>query len=206
MKRAGRWFLSFLSKLLLLLLIIVLLPYCFRLAESILPDLTGTIESESVVLMRELQSSSRLETTIVDEEGVIDSKTSVVLLGTVGQTTVHYRYRASLGIDLRRVQVKISGKKITFFLPGLEVLSDSIEMLNVQKNDFLSHAIDKDVNVLLSEQREKSRAYYLEQNEHSDQAWVDTQKAFENTIAQWISRVGGEKYTITYEHLAGEEE
>ncbi len=204
MKKAGHWFLSFVSRLLLLLLVIVLLPYCFRLAESVFPDLTGNIESQSAVLMRELQSSSRLETTIVDEEGVIDSKTSVILLGTVGTTTVHYRYHASIGIDLSRVQMKISGKNITFLLPELEVLNDSIEMLKVQKNDFLSHAIDKDVNLLLSEQREKSRAYYLDQNEHSEKAWEDTRKAFENTIAQWITRVGGEKYTITYERLAGE--
>lgn len=198
MKRTGQWLLSLLGKALILLLLIVLLPYAFRFSERIFPDITGDIQTESMVLMRELRASSRLETATVDEEGVIDSKTSVILLGTVGKTTIHYRYRASIGIDLSKVQLKIKGKRITFIIPPLEILQDSIEKTDVHQSNFLSHAIDKDIDTLLDEQLSESRKYYLSQNEHSASVWEDTKQAFENTIAKWISTAGNSSYEFEY--------
>ncbi len=205
MKKTGQWLLSLLGKALILLLLIVLLPYAFRFSEKIFPDINGEIQTESMVLMRELQASSRLETATVDEEGVIDSKTSVILLGTVGRTTIYYRYKASIGIDLSKVQMKISGKKITFVIPQLEILQDSIEKTDVHQNNFLSHAIDKNIDSLLSEQLSASRKYYLSQNEHSASVWEDTKQAFEETIAKWISTAGNSSYEFEYQK-AGEKE
>ena len=199
MKKAGTWVLNILGKALILILVIVALPYAFRLAENVFPDLTGRIQNQTAVLMRELQGSKRLETAKIIEEGILQSDTDVILLGTVGKTTISYRYEGSMGIDLAKVELKRSGKKLTFLLPAPEMLSDRIEALDVTRNDFLSHAIDKSVEDLMEEQRLKCRAYYLEENEHSEKAWEETKKAFEETIGAWANTFGRENYTFAFE-------
>ena len=77
-------------------------------------------------MKQKLESSSRLEVTTVEEEGVLEAKTRVVLLGTVGKTSIRYRYNASVGIDLRRVEVTEEEDAVVFLLPPWEILNDGI--------------------------------------------------------------------------------
>jgi len=157
------------------------------------------VQVESAALMRSLRASQRLETTTVEEEGVLDAKTSVVLLGTVGRTVITYRYRASLGVDLKKVELKRDGKQMTFLIPPLEVLADSIEPLEVTKNDFFSHAIDRSTESLLQEQLMKCREACLQEKEDSETAWENTQKAFRETIGEWLQAFGDASYTFAFE-------
>ena len=70
-----------------------------------------------------MESSKRLEVTTVDEEGTLEAKTSVVLLGTVGSTTIRYRYSASIGIDLAKVEMSADGDSLVFLMPDPEILA-----------------------------------------------------------------------------------
>jgi len=199
MKKAGKWIAGILGRTIVLVLVIVLLPYAFQAAERLFPELSGRVQVESAALMRSLRASQRLETTTVEEEGVLDAKTSVVLLGTVGRTVITYRYRASLGVDLKKVELKRDGKQMTFLIPPLEVLADSIEPLEVTKNDFFSHAIDRSTESLLQEQLMKCREACLQEKEDSETAWENTQKAFRETIGEWLQAFGDASYTFAFE-------
>lgn len=199
MKSVGRWFAKVLASAAVILLVVTLLPYALQMAEQMFPELSGAVQIESATLMRELKASRRLETERVSEDGVLTAETSVVLLGTVGKTTLSYRYEASLGIDLGQVELKRNGKVLTFLLPPLEVISDHIEATEVHKNDFLSHAIDREVEDLLEEQRQKCRAYYLQKNEHNEKAWADTKKALEETVGSWLNSYGRQGLTFAFE-------
>lgn len=186
-----------------LVLIIVLLPYASRLASTLMPDLSGNAITTSVTLSREMKSSARLETAVVDDEGVITSSTSALLLGKVQSVTIKYSYHASIGIDLKKVNIKVSGNKITFTLPQLEVLSDSLTPEEIVRDDFWYPLTDSRRQQLLDEEAEKCRAYYLSQNESSDKAWQDTIDAMESTVAKWVG-MGNSK--LTFEYVRAEEQ
>jgi len=117
----------------------------------------------------------------------------------VGRTVITYRYRASLGVDLKKVELKRDGKQMTFLIPPLEVLADSIEPLEVTKNDFFSHAIDRSTESLLQEQLMKCREACLQEKEDSETAWENTQKAFRETIGEWLQAFGDASYTFAFE-------
>ena len=55
---------------------------------SLLPDVTGEIRTQSKIIEQKLESSQRLEVTTVDEEGLLKADTNVIILGTVGSTTI----------------------------------------------------------------------------------------------------------------------
>ena len=121
MKALLKWLGRTVGSALTLVLVIVLLPHASRLMNSVLPDLSGAAVTASATLARNLQQSARLETTLVEEEGVLESSTDALFLGQVQQVTVRYTYRASLGIDLSRVQVKVTGNTITLDPNGGEL-------------------------------------------------------------------------------------
>ena len=183
------------------MLVIVLLPHASRFASSVLPDLSDTAVTASATLARNLQQSARLETTLAEEEGVLESSTNALFLGQVQQITVHYTYRASLGIDLSKVQVKLSGNTITLLLPEMEVLSDSLTPEEIRKDDFWYPLTDERLQALLAQEQERCRAYYLEEYAHSDQAWADAIAVLESTVSQWIT-LGNDRFTIEYAPLA----
>ena len=91
MKKTGKWFASVIAKALVIILVIVLLPFVRPLVRRLLPDATGEIRVQSVILEQKLESSKRLEVTTIDEEGVLEAKTNVIIFGTVGSTTIRYR-------------------------------------------------------------------------------------------------------------------
>ena len=200
MKALLKWLGRTVGSALTLVLVIVLLPHASRLMNSILPDLSGAAVTASATLARNLQQSARLETTLVEEEGVLESSTDALFLGQVQKVTVRYTYRASLGIDLSRVQVKVTGHTITLLLPEMEVLSDSLTPADISKDDFWYPLTEERLQTLLTKEQERCRAYYLEEHAQSDQAWADILAALEGTVSQWIA-LGNDWITIEYAHL-----
>ena len=114
---------------------------------------------------------------------------------------MRYTYHASLGIDLRKVQVKVTGNTITLLLPDMEVLSDSLTPEEISKDDFWYPLTEERLQTLLNQEQERCRAYYLEEHAHTDQAWADTFAALEGTVSQWIA-LGNDRITIEYAHQA----
>lgn len=201
MKKTGKWALSVISKALVIILVIALLPFARTWIGRLLPDATGEIRVQSMVLEQKLESSKRLEVTTVDEEGVLEAKTNVIILGTVGTTTIRYRYTASVGIDLSKVVMTPDSDRIIFELPDPEILNDGIEALEINKNNFFSKAVEKSVETLLNEQKLKCREQYITEKQHSDRAWDDIRKSFEETICQWLEQYGERHYDFEFVKL-----
>ena len=198
MKKTGKWLLSLITKALIVILVIVLLPFARTIIRRIMPDASGEIRVQSIVLEQKLESSKRLEVTTVDEEGILEAKTNVIILGTVGSTTIRYRYTASVGIDLSKVVMTTDSDRIIFELPDPEVLNDGIEALEINKNNFFSKAIEKSVETLLNEQKLKCREQYINEKQHSERAWEDIRKSFEETICQWLENYGERHYEFEF--------
>lgn len=198
MKKTGKWLLSLLTKALVIILVILLLPLARTLIRRIMPDAAGEIRIQSMVLEQKLESSKRLEVTTIDEEGILEAKTNVVILGTVGSTTIRYRYTASVGIDLSKVVMTTDSDRIIFELPDPEVLNDGIEALEINKNNFFSKAIEKSAETLLNEQKLKCREQYITEKQHSERAWEDIRKSFEDTICQWLENFGERHYEFEF--------
>lgn len=196
MKKTGRWLLSIVSKAFIIILVILLLPFARQIFRLILPDINGEINEQSRIIEQKLLSSKRLEVTKIEEEGILEARTNVIILGTVGKTTIKYRYTASLGIDLSEVILTTDCDRIIFLLPEPVVLNDGIEALVVNRMDFFSHAIDKSTETLLEEQKKKSREQYLTQPEHQEKIWTDTQKAFEETLCKWLDPIGERHFSF----------
>ncbi len=198
MKKTGKWLLSLLTKALIIILVILLLPLARTLIRRIMPDAAGEIQVQSMVLEQKLESSKRLEVTTIDEEGILEAKTNVVILGTVGSTTIRYRYTASVGIDLSKVVMTTDSDRIIFELPDPEILNDGIEALEINKNNFFSKAIEKSAETLLNEQKLKCREQYITEKQHSERAWEDIRKSFEDTICQWLENFGERHYKFEF--------
>ena len=198
MKKTGKWLLSLLSKALIIILVILLLPLARTLIRRIMPDAAGEIRVQSMILEQKLESSKRLEVTTIDEEGILEAKTNVVILGTVGSTTIRYRYTASVGIDLSKVVMTTDSDRIIFELPDPEILNDGIEALEINKNNFFSKAIEKSAETLLNEQKLKCREQYITEKQHSERAWEDIRKSFEDTICQWLENFGERHYKFEF--------
>ena len=135
MKKTGKWLLTIISKAFVVILVILLLPFAKQLFQLILPDITGEINAQSRILEQKLESSQRLEVTTVEEEGVLEAKTNVIIFGTVGTTTIRYRYTASLGIDLNKVVLTPDSDRIVFLLPEPLILNDGIEALKIDRKE-----------------------------------------------------------------------
>jgi len=198
MRKTGKWFASIVAKALVVILVILLLPYAGQLFRLILPGITGEINTQSRILKQKLESSQRLEVTTVEEDGILEAKTDVILLGTVGKTTIRYKYTASLGIDLNEVTMTPDSDRIIFYLPDPVILNDGIEATEVRKQDFFSHAIDKSTETLLDEQKQKCREQYLTDPKHREKTWADTQKAFEDTLCKWLDPYGERHYGFEF--------
>jgi len=198
MEKAGKWFLSVISKALAVILVIVLLPFAGDLIKRFLPDITGEIRTQSAILEQKMEASQRLEVTKIDETGVLEAETSVIVFGTVGRTTIRYRYTASIGIDLSKVSMMTENDRILFILPEPEVLNDGIEALEINRKNLFSKAIDKSVETLLAEQKQKCREQYLSETQHSEKTWEDTVRAFNETICKWLDAYGERHYQFEF--------
>lgn len=201
MKQTGKRVLSRIVKLLATAVLMMVVLFSWKPVSLLIRNVTGEIEVQSAVLKQKLESSKRLEVTTVEEEGTLDAKTSVIIFGTVGSTTIRYRYTASLGIDLGKVILTPDIDRIVFAIPEPEVLNDGIEALEINKHNFFSKAIEKSVETLLSEQRIRCREQYLKEKQHSERTWEDIVRAFDETICSWLNPLGDRHYEFEFVRL-----
>lgn len=198
MKRLLRYLARVAGKALTIVLIVVLLPYASRWASSILPDLGGAALNTSILLSHQMQESARLETATVEDEGVLNASTSAMFLGTVQNVSIQYVYRASLGIDLRKVEIKVEGSTVTLLLPEIEILSDSLTPVQTVKDDFWYPLTEERRQKLLQDELDKCRERCLTEYAASDEAWQSTVSALSDTVSAWVSTGG---VTIRYERM-----
>lgn len=198
MKRLLRYLARVAATALTIVLIVVLLPYASRWASSILPDLGGAALNTSILLSHQMQESARLETATVEDEGVLNASTSAMFLGTVQNVTIQYVYRASLGIDLRKVEIKVEGSTVTLLLPEIEILSDSLTPVQTVKDDFWYPLTEERRQKLLQDELDKCRERCLTEYAASDEAWQNTVSALSDTVSAWVSTGG---VTIRYERM-----
>ena len=198
MKRLLRYLARVAGKALTIVLIVVLLPYASRWASSILPDLGGAALNTSILLSHQMQESARLETATVEDEGVLNASTSAMFLGTVQNVSIQYVYRASLGIDLRKVEIKVEGSTVTLLLPEIEILSDSLTPVQTVKDDFWYPLTEERRQKLLQDELDKCRERCLTEYATSDEAWQNTVSALSDTVSAWVSTGG---VTIRYERM-----
>lgn len=199
MKRFLSWTGKVLSKVIATVLVIVLLPYASKLAASMIPDLSGAAINTSVALSQRLSASARLECNQVDVEGVLDATTTALLIGTVQSVQIAYSYHASIGIDLAKVGIHVEGNEITFVLPAMEVLSDSLTPTQINRNDFWYPLTDERRQQLLDNELAACREKYLTETAASETGWSNVISAFESTISQWMTQ-GNAKLSFRYEH------
>lgn len=198
MKHAGKWVLGVIAKAAVIALVIMFVLFAADPFREMLRNIQGEIRVQSTVLKQKMESSKRLEVTTVDEEGTLESKTSVVVLGTVGSTSIRYRYTASVGIDLSKVVMSTENDSIVFLMPDPEILNDGIEALEVNKNNLFSKAIDKSTETLLNEQKLKCREEYMNNSQYTDRNWEDAVKAFQDTICGWLDSYGERHYQFEF--------
>ena len=203
MRKTGRWFSAVFAKVVVIILVVLLLPFARDLLHLVLPDVTGEIRTQSRIIEQKLESSQRLEITKIEEEGVLEAKTNVIILGTVGSTTIRYRYTASIGIDMKKVIMTADSDRIVFLLPEAEILNDGIEALEVKKNNLFSRAIEKSVEALMNEQRLKCREEYLAGEQHSERIREYAVNAFLDTVCQWLEGTGERHYEFEIRMQSG---
>ncbi len=193
--RAGRYALRIVSTALVLALLIALLPYASGLIHLLFPTAGDLAKRGVTVISRKLEQSARLETSTAEVEGVISSQAALKILGwnwNVRDNAIRYRYRASVGVDLRKAAAEAAGGRIVVSLPEPEVLTDSIEMLELERNDRYLEMKEEEQQKLLNEERERLRAETLARYGSSGELWQNTVKALEDTFAGWLGLTGGE--------------
>ena len=198
MKRFLKWIARTVGSAVSIVLVIVLLPYASKLADQLLPALDGAAINASVTLKREMESSARLETLRVEEEGVLNSSTSAALIGEVQSVTVKYTYTASIGIDLTKDTISTDGNTMTVALPAPEILSDSLHPDEIVRDDFWYPLTDERRQQLLDEEQARCRSYYIDEYMQSEDMWQQTVAAFEATVSTWL---GTEQNGITIKYI-----
>lgn len=198
MKGFLRWLSRVIGTVVAVVLIVVLLPYASQLASAVLPDLSGAALNTSILLSHKMESSARLETTVVEDEGILNSTTEAMFIGQVQSVTMQYLYRASIGIDLGKVQMKVQGSTITLILPEPEILTDSITPEQVQKDDFWYPLTEERRQQLLEAELIKCRERCLSEYAASEEAWRNTVSAMENTVSAWLG-MGNAGVSVRYE-------
>ena len=199
MKKLLRYLARVVATALTIVLIAVLLPYASRWASSILPDLGGAALNTLILLSHQMQQSARLETATVEDEGVLNASTSAMFLGTVQNVTIRYMYRASLGIDLRKVGIRVENDGITLLLPEVEILSDCLDPVQTVKDDFWYPLTEERRQKLLEGELVKCRERCLTEYAASDEVWQNTVSALSDTVSAWVSTGG---VTIRYERIS----
>lgn len=186
MKKFLHWLGKVIATAVSIVLIIVLLPYASQLASAVLPDLSGAALNTTIYLTHKMENSARLEVAVIEDENILNATTEAMFIGQVQSVTVKYAYRASIGIDLRKVKVNVSGSTITLTIPPVEVLSDSLTPLQVEKNDFWYPLTEQRRQKLLDDELVKCREKCLNEYAASAEAWNSTTTALDSTISSWL--------------------
>ena len=206
MRAVGRWLARVLGTAAALVIVVAALPYASKLMDLWMPGVTGASIVQAATLSREIKGTARLETTTIDEEGILTSSTSALFLGEVQRVAIQYAYHASVGISLDKVQLRVEGNKITFVLPAPEVLADSLipDYAKSTINDFWYKLTDVRRQQLLDDEQLARRTAVTEDQLSSDAAWSNTVAAFETYIASWLSK-GNSNLTFAYERAVSAE-
>lgn len=191
MKSILRWAGKVLGTALCVVLVLCLLPYASRLAGRLLPDESGAAIKATAVLSTQLSRTARLETLCVEEEGVLNEDIQAAFIGTVASVNVRYTYTASFGVDLQQIRLRTEGDTVTFILPAIEMLSDSLTPVESYRNtSWLPSFDDNDYQRLLDEERLNCRERYLS-GDHAEELWNATTAALEETAGQWLAELHG---------------
>lgn len=187
MKGFLQWMKRVAATVVSVVLIVVLLPYVSQLASAVLPDLSGAALNTSILLSHKMESSARLETSFIEDEGILNSTTNAMFIGQVQSVSIQYIYRASIGIDLSKVKMNVRGNTITLTLPQPEILSDSITPQQVEKNDFWYPLTESRRQKILNDELALCRQRCLDEYLNSDEAWQNTLSAMGSTISGWLT-------------------
>ena len=193
--RPLRWLIRVISAALIISLVLVFLPRITRLVGRLWPDPARTVRV-SEILRHELTESARLETLKTDDQGVLTASVQAALIGEVQRVTIDYDYHASIGIDLKKVQISSAGGVLSLTLPPFEILSDSLTPTKVDLSDFWYPLTEKRRNQLLSEEREKRAAAALSEAETSEEIWQKTVETLKGLIDTWLD---SDKWLTTVE-------
>lgn len=200
MKAFLRWLVKILTTVITISLLIVFFPHISRLASRFLPDESGAAVKASAILASKLEESARLETARVQDDGVLNYDIRAAFLGSVAQINLTYRYEASFGIDLSKVNIRVKDNEITFLLPLPELIQDALTPTEIYKDDFWYPGFSEtDYEKLLEEERINCRNHYLK-GEKLEQLWDTSQRAFEKTIAAWMEEINS-NLVIKYERI-----
>lgn len=189
MKGFMRWLIKTMTTAVTIALLIVLLPHISRLAARWLPDESGAAVKTSMILASRLEESARLETLKVHDDGVLNYEIKAAFLGTVAQINLTYRYEASFGVDLSKVEMLVSGNEILLRIPAPELILDSLTPAEIYQDDFWYPGFsENDYEELLEQERILCRNQYLN-GEKLEQLWNASQNAIEKTIAAWLKEL-----------------
>lgn len=189
MKSFFRWLGKVIGSALTIILVIVLFPHISKLAARLMPDESGAAIKASAILAQRLESSARLETLKVQEEGVLNYDIQAALIGSVANINASYVYEASFGIDLSKVLLQPSGDQLVFILPEPELIQDNLTPKEVYRDDFWFPGFsDSDYEKLMENERVGRRDIYLN-GEKLEQLKAATIAAFESTIQVWLQDV-----------------
>ena len=189
MKSFFRWLGKVIGSALTIILVIVLFPHISKLAARLMPDESGAAIKVSAILAQRLESSARLETLKVQEEGVLNYDIQAALIGSVANINASYVYEASFGIDLSKVLLQPSGDQLVFILPEPELIQDNLTPKEVYRDDFWFPGFsDSDYEKLMENERVSRRDIYLN-GEKLEQLKAATIAAFESTIQVWLQDV-----------------
>ena len=189
MKSFFRWLGKVIGSALTIILVIVLFPHISKLAARLMPDESGAAIKASAILAQRLESSARLETLKVQEEGVLNYDIQAALIGSVANINASYVYEASFGIDLSKVLLQPSGDQLVFILPEPELIQDNLTPKEVYRDDFWFPGFsDSDYEKLMENERVARRDIYLN-GEKLEQLKAATIVAFESTIQVWLQDV-----------------
>ena len=198
MKRFFRWLGKIIGSALTIVLVIVLFPHISKLAAKLMPDESGAAIKASAILAQNFESSARLETLKVEEEGVLNYDIQAAFIGSVANINATYTYEASFGVDLSKVTMQIADNELKFLLPEPELIQDNLTPNEVYRDDFWYPGFsDSDYERLMENERLARQAAYLD-GENSEQLWNATVSAFESTIATWLKDVNA-ALTFRYE-------
>lgn len=203
MKGFLRWLGRIAATAITIILIVVLLPYASNLASAVLPDLSGAALNTSLLLSHRMENSARLETSVIEDEGILNSTTNAMFIGQVQSVTMKYTYRASIGIDLSKVQMSVRGNTITLTLPPVEILTDSITPEQVEKDDFWYPLTESRRQKILDDELALCRERCLTEYAASEEAWSNTVAAMENTVSGWLT-VANSGVTVRYKQSVGQ--
>lgn len=199
MKAILRWIAGVIGTIIALAATIVLLPYAGDIVNKVMPDVTSAAERTAGVISSKLSESARLESITVSESGTVNHDLSLAGI-SVGGVTFDYDYTASFGIDLKRVQMVVSGNKIVFMLPQPELILDDLVPRNISRKDTLVIISDDDYEALIERERLACRARYLS-GDRQQELWDATVRVMQSTVEVWLTNVD-DRLSFEYALLA----